>query len=108
VCLPLASRLTANGAAQAAQAPSSSLHSNDAPGSDVQSNVALLAVVLPTGPAVNAGAAGAAVSSVHVVAAPCERLPAASTARTATVWLPSAMPAGVNGDVQAIQSPPSS
>ncbi|HSR99754.1 MAG TPA: hypothetical protein VLM79_22025 [Kofleriaceae bacterium] len=49
---------------------------------------------------------GAVPSTVNVVA-PVPGLPAASVARTVTVWAPSASDAAVNGEMQVARGPPS-
>ena len=76
----------------------STAHSSVAPGSAETLNVALRAVVLMAGPSMTGGRAGAVVSTVQVRSTRADALPAASTATTENVWLPSRSPPNVTGD----------
>ena len=66
VCLPVATPVSVSGEAHGANAPPSIEHSEAAPSSPVHVNLAVLAVIVPSGAPIRAGAAGAAVSTVHV------------------------------------------
>ena len=90
VCVPSATAGMAGVAVHAAKAAPSTLHASAAPASAETANAGAVSLVSAPGAAVNA-AAGGVRSTVHVyVADPA--LPAASVARTVTVWALSASP----------------
>src|SRR5205807_1434742 len=91
----------------AANAPASSLHCSVAGSLAENENVAVALLLGFAGVAVNV-TVGAVVSTVHVNVASGPVLPAVSVACTANVWLPSARPANVFGDVHAANAPASS
>src|SRR5205085_2214224 len=95
------------GEAQLAQSPESRRHSNDAPASEENPNVADGWLVVPVGPE-STTVCAAAVSTVQPrVAGMGSVLPAASVARTAKVCSRSGRPAYALGDEHATQSPAS-
>ena len=111
VCVPSASVAPSAvyGDVHAPHAPLSNRHSRVLPDVPVMTAETDVDVVAPLGVPVMVGAAvGATVSIAQVVDADTPALPAASTRRTATVWLPSARLLVEYGEVQAAQVPPSS
>ena len=107
---PSASPLTTRGDVHEAKAPPSSEHSNVEPASsDENVNVPPVAVVGLSGP-LSIVVSGGVVSSTRQArsAGVGSALPAASTARTARVWSPSATSVSSYGVVQAANGPPSS
>ncbi len=77
---------------QAPHAPASMRHWKVAPASPVKARLAEVDVIVPLGPALMPGAAGAVVSTVHVRVVVAPVLPAASVARTSKLWAPSVRP----------------
>ena len=97
------------GSVHGCQAPSSSLHSNDAlPSGDQKLNTAEAEVTVPTGPAVISVSGG-----VRSIVQTCDAgegstFPALSRARTENVWGPSERLAYVFGSAHTSQAPASS
>ena len=111
VCVPSASVAppAVYGDVHAPHAPLSNRHSRVLPDVPVMTAENDVDVVAPLGVPVIVGAAvGATVSTTHAVDTEVPALPAASTRRTATVWLPSARAPVAYGEVHAAQVPPSS
>jgi hypothetical protein len=97
-----------NGEVHGANAASSIRHSRRAPGPASNVNVGVASAVTPVGPSPML-VAGAVVSIVNVrVTGDGSAFPAASTARTANVWSPSASASSVTGDWHAVNAAPSS
>ena len=110
VCVPSARPLASNGDVHATHGRLlSNRHSRVLPDVPVMTAETDVDVVAPLGvPEMVGAAVGATVSIAQVVDADTPALPAASTRRTATVWLPSARLLVEYGEVQAAQVPPSS
>jgi hypothetical protein len=92
LCEPSPRPVNSFGLVQASKAPASSAHSNVASASEVKEKLALLELVLASGPP-TIDVSGAAESTIHVKEAGLASvLPAASVARTWNVREPSARP----------------
>jgi hypothetical protein len=91
---PSASPARLSGLVHAPQAPPSSRHSNEEPASSEENSKVGAALELGSLGATSMVVSGAAESTVQAkLAGVASRLPAASLARTAKVWPPSARPA---------------
>ena len=108
VCEPSDSAVVVNGVVHDAKDPPSTRHWNVEPASvEVNENVGVLSLVVPDGPAV-IEVSGGVVSTVKVrLAGVRSTFPAASSARTSKVCEPSVSATVVNGEVQAVNAPPS-
>ena len=107
--VPLESPERVTGLAQGAQAPPSMRHSKVSPDSAALIvRPAEVWLVGLTGRLPTVGAAGATVSTIHVVLVMPLTLPAASSARSCRVCDPSARPSAVKGDEHGVHEPESS